>query len=49
MDNGIDYRTIKEELIEAIMDTEAKVGSWQKKVLLLILKVLVTLVDDKID
>lgn len=49
MNNGIDYRAIKEELIEAIMDTEAKVGSWQKKVLLLILKVLVTLVDDKIN
>lgn len=49
MNNEIDYRVIKEELIEAIMDTEAKVGSWQKKVLLLILKVLVTLVDDKID
>ncbi len=49
MDNGIDYRAMKEELIEAIMDTEAKVGSWQKKVLLLILKVLVILVDDKID
>ena len=49
MDNGIDYRAIKEELIEAIMDTESKVGSWQKKVLLLILKVLITLVDDKID
>lgn len=49
MNNGIDYRVIKEELIEAIMDTEAKVGSWQKKVLLLILKVLVTLVDDKIN
>jgi len=49
MDNGIDYRAMKEELIEATIDTEAKVGSWQKKVLLLILKVLVTLVDDKIN
>ena len=49
MDNGIDYKAIKEELIEAIIDTEAKVGSWQKKVLLLVLKVLVTLVDDKIN
>ena len=47
MDNGIDYRAIEQELIEAYRDTESRFGSWQKKVLLLILKTLITLVSEK--
>ena len=47
MDNGIDYRGIEEELVDAYRDTDSKVGSWQKKVLLLILKTLITLVSEK--
>lgn len=47
MDNGIDYKAIEKELIDAYVDTESKVGSWQKSVLLLILKTLITLVSEK--
>lgn len=47
MDNGIDYRAIEQELIDAYVETESKVGSWQKKILLLILKTLITLVSDR--
>lgn len=47
MDNGIDYKAIEQELINAYVETESKVGSWQKKVLLLILKTLITLVSDR--
>jgi len=47
MDNGIDYRAIEKELVDAYADTDSKVGSWQKKVLLLILKTLITLVGEK--
>lgn len=48
MDNGIDYKEIEKELIDAYVDTDSKVGSWQKKVLLLILQTLITLVSEKI-
>lgn len=47
MNNGIDYRIIEKELMDAYVETESKVGSWQKKVLLLILKTLITLVSEK--
>ncbi len=47
MDNGIDYKAIEQELVDAYVETESKVGSWQKKILLLILKTLITLVSDK--
>lgn len=47
MENGIDYREIEQELIEAYKDTDSKVGSWQKKALLLILKTLIILVSEK--
>lgn len=47
MNNGIDYEAIKQDLIDAYAETESKVGSWQKKVLLLILKTLITLVSDR--
>lgn len=47
MDNGIDYNAIEQELIDAYIEVESKVGSWQKKVLLLILKTLITLVSDR--
>ena len=47
MENGIDYREIEQELIDAYVETDSKVGSWQKKILLLILKTLITLVSEK--
>ncbi len=47
MNNGIDYEAIKQELINAYVETDSKVGSWQKKILLLILKTLITLVSDR--
>ena len=47
MENGIDYREIEQELIDAYIETDSKVGSWQKKILLLILKTLITLVSEK--
>lgn len=46
MSNGIDYEAILIELEDAYRETESKVGSWQKKVLLLILKTLITIISD---
>lgn len=47
MESGIDYKEIEQELIDAYVETDSKVGSWQKKILLLILKTLITLVSEK--
>ena len=47
MSMGIDYREIENKLFDAYVETESKAGSWQKEVLLLILKTLITLVGDK--
>lgn len=42
----MDYETIIVELQDAYVDTEKKVGSWQKNILLLILKTLIAICTD---
>lgn len=42
----MDYEAIIIELENAYIDTEKKVGSWQKNILLLILRTLLTICTD---
>jgi hypothetical protein len=42
----MDYEAMIIELEKAYIDTEKKVGSWQKNILLLILKTLIAICSD---